>query len=154
MPEAAAPAQLLRYRAEPAAGLFMALTRRCPLSCEHCSTNSTLHSEEVDESTYLDFADTFSAEQRPEMLSLTGGEPLLRPHLVTELARRAHAVGTRVAMITGMFFARKASHARVLDEAIDSVNHITASLDFFHEHRHGLLLARRELWRGDDDSWR
>ena len=40
--------EVLELRPVPGAALFLAVTRRCPLSCAHCSTNSMLSSEEHD----------------------------------------------------------------------------------------------------------
>jgi hypothetical protein len=40
-------AELLSLRAVPAAGVSLALTRKCPLSCAQRATNSTLTSHEA-----------------------------------------------------------------------------------------------------------
>lgn len=37
--------ELLSYRAIPAAGISIGITRKCPLHCAHCSTRSSLDSE-------------------------------------------------------------------------------------------------------------
>jgi pyruvate-formate lyase-activating enzyme len=124
---------LLRLRSRPAAGVFFMLTTRCPLSCPHCSTSSTMSSEESDSTQFLRFVDGFSLEDRPDLVLLTGGEPLLQPGLVTAIARRSHDVGTRVAAITGMFFARARRLPRNIEEALGQVDHLTASIDSFHE---------------------
>jgi pyruvate-formate lyase-activating enzyme len=121
----------------------MTLTRRCPLTCAHCSTNSMLSSEEHDASIFLRFAGTFSPESHPQVLWLTGGEPLLRPGLVEAVAAQAHAAGTLVAMITGGFFARTGRIARPLRRAIDAVDHVIVSLDVFHE----VQVRRTEVFR-------
>lgn len=134
---------LLELRPVPAAGLFMTLTRRCPLTCAHCSTNSMLYSEEHAAEIFLGFADTFTPTSRPEVVWLTGGEPLLRPALVEAITSRAHAAGAVVAMITGAFFARAGRIARPLRRAIDSVDHLVVSQDVFHE----VQVPRREVFR-------
>lgn len=125
--------EIVRLRAVPAAGLFMALTRRCPLSCAHCSTNSQLTSEEHPADPFLRFADSFTPTNHPDVLLLTGGEPLLRPRLVQALADKAHAVGTKVSLISGMFFARQPEVPELIANALAGVDHFTASLDAFHE---------------------
>lgn len=124
---------LLALRPVPAGAVFLALTRRCPLACAHCSTNSLLSSEQHSADLFLRFVDTFTPDNRPEVLLLTGGEPLLRPKLVRELTARAHAVGTKVSLISGMFFARQPTVPAAIDRAIAGVDHFTASLDVFHE---------------------
>jgi MoaA/NifB/PqqE/SkfB family radical SAM enzyme len=72
-------AEVIELRAVPAAGLIIELTRRCPLSCAHCSTDSTLASEEHPSDGLLRLIDSFEAHDRPQVIALTGGEPLLRP---------------------------------------------------------------------------
>src|SRR5215211_2738624 len=109
---------ILALRQVPAAGLYLSLTRRCPLSCAHCSTNSSLVSEEHAASPFLRLVESFTPDCRPEILVLTGGEPLVRPRLVRALTERAHAVGTRVVLASGMFFARQQALSRSLDETI------------------------------------
>src|SRR5262245_21972460 len=113
--------EILSMRQVPAAGLYLSLTRRCPLSCAHCSTNSTLSSEEHAAETFVRLVESFTPACRPEVLVLTGGEPLIRPRLVRDLTERAHAVGTRVVLASGMFFARQPTTPPALDEAIRAV---------------------------------
>jgi pyruvate-formate lyase-activating enzyme len=134
---------ILSLRPVPAAGLFLTLTRRCPLSCAHCSTNSMLSSGEHAADIFVRLVDSFTAENRPDLLLLTGGEPLLRPRLVQSLTERAHAVGARVSLISGMFFARQPEIPPLIARAIDGVDHFTASLDVFHEQQ----VARAAVFR-------
>jgi pyruvate-formate lyase-activating enzyme len=149
-------AEILALRSAPASALFFSLTRRCPLSCSHCSTNSTLQSEEHAGEMFLRFARSFTPKDRPALLLLTGGEALLRPRLVRELTEIAHAVGTKVYLISGMFFARGVRVPRLIDQAISQVDHFAASLDIFHERevsRAAVFAAlHRLLDRGQDVS--
>src|ERR1700712_1959799 len=103
-------AEMLGRRPVPTAGLFLSLTRGCPLTCAPCSTNSMMSSEEHDEQIFRRFVDTFTVEDHPELVWLTGGEPLLRPALVLDLVAACHRVGTRVAIITGLYYARADGH--------------------------------------------
>ena len=140
--------ELLTLRSKPAAGLYLLLTRRCPLLCAHCSTSSTLNSEEVAEDELLSFVNTFTPTSRPEIVFLSGGEPLLRPRLVRKITEKAHACGARVVMITGMFFARQAKIPRLIEQALAEQDHIMTSLDIFHERqvpRADVLRVLREL---------
>jgi pyruvate-formate lyase-activating enzyme len=125
--------EILADRSVLGGGVFLSLTRRCPLSCDHCSTRSELTSEESDAEPYRRFVASFTPEDHPGTLVLTGGEPLLRPSLVRELANTARAAGTRVAIISGMFFARQPRLPPAIDEAIGAVDHLIASLDAFHD---------------------
>jgi pyruvate-formate lyase-activating enzyme len=125
---------VVALRPVPAAVVFMMLTRRCPLSCAHCSTNSMLASEQHNGEIFAEFARSFTAEDHPKIAYLTGGEPLLRPKLVREIATAAHAVGTQTVLISGFYFARP--DGRIPPSLLRSmlaVDHVTVSLDEFHE---------------------
>lgn len=127
-------ADLLARRPVPAAGVFLTLTRRCPLSCAHCSTNSMRDSEEHGAEIFSEFAATFSSEDHPEAVWLTGGEPLLRPDLVEQITRASHAAGAKVVLITGLYFARRDGNvAPRLLRAMLAVDHVIVSQDIFHE---------------------
>src|SRR6185369_532071 len=125
-------AELIRLRTTPAAGLLLALTQRCPLHCVHCSTSSTMDADEYDAAPLRRLISTFTAADRPELIFMSGGEPLLRPGLVAELASGARAAGTRSALLSGMFFARKRMPA-VIRRAISTLDHFSASIDLYHE---------------------
>jgi pyruvate-formate lyase-activating enzyme len=124
---------ILRLRPVPAAAVFLSLTRRCPLTCRHCSTNSLMTSEEHAEELFSGFVDTFTPDSRPELVYMTGGEALLRPRLVEDIAHRAREAGTRSQVLSGMFFARGGRIPPAIRRAIDAVDHFSASLDIFHE---------------------
>jgi pyruvate-formate lyase-activating enzyme len=129
-------AELLARRPVPAAAVFVTLTRRCPLRCRHCSTMSTMAAEQLPAVLLRRFVSSFSPADHPEFLLMTGGEPLLRPRLATELARIARAAGTRSYILTGAFFAR-ADPAKPVPErirtALAAVDHVAVSIDVFHE---------------------
>lgn len=143
---------ILRHRTVPGSAVYLALTRRCPLSCRHCSTNSMLSSEEHGAELFLDFAATFTAEDHPEVVLMSGGEALLRPRLVRDIARRATAVGARSYVASGMYFARTGRIPAPLREAIDAVDHFAASLDVFHEEEVPRAAVLRILRRLADDG--
>ena len=138
---------VLALRPVPAGALFLALTRRCPLSCSHCSTNSMLSSEEHDGDMFLRFVDTFTEEDRPEVILMSGGEALLRPRLVRDLAESARSVGCSSQVLSGMFFARGSRIPRPILEAIESVDHFSASLDSYHERE----VSRAQVFRMLDE---
>lgn len=124
---------LLARRAVPAAGVSIGLTRRCPLSCAHCATSSTAFGDDVAGDVLLRFVATFGREDPPEVVAMSGGEPLLRPHLVREIAERARDFGCRSTVLSGMFFARSGRIPKPIARAIDAVDHFSVSLDVFHE---------------------
>ncbi|MFE1482610.1 radical SAM protein [Streptomyces fimicarius] len=145
-------AELVARRPFPAAGLLIGLTRRCPLRCAHCSTGSDLFTRQEPDGGQLErFVSSFTEENRPDVVMLTGGEPLLLPALAERLSTLARRAGSRTALLSGMFFARSGS-ARAggrfgglsggrrgaaippaILRAIRSVDHFSASLDVHHE---------------------
>jgi hypothetical protein len=102
-------------------------------------------SEEHGAELFLRLVESFTPEDHPRILLLTGGEPLLRPALVRTITELAHAAGTEVMLISGMFFARQRRIPRAIREAIDCVDHFTASLDTFHEQQVGRDAVLRVL---------
>jgi hypothetical protein len=125
-------AELLRLRTVAGAGLLLALTQRCPLSCAHCSTESTASGVQYSGTPLRRMVGTFSPQDRPDVIFMSGGEPLLRPRLVADLATAARAAGTRSALLSGMFFARRGLPAPIR-RAIATLDHLSASIDVFHE---------------------
>lgn len=135
--------ELAALRNKACAGLFLALTRRCPLSCSHCSTESELSSEQHAEDPFVSLIDTFTTESRPAVILMSGGEALLRPDLVVRLAEAARAVGTLSYLLTGMYWAREGRVASgAVERALRSVDHVAMSLDEFHERE----VSRRDVF--------
>ncbi|MGZ4482370.1 MAG: radical SAM protein [Gaiellales bacterium] len=140
--------EALALRTVPGAGVFLSITRRCPLHCAHCSTGSTMRSEQLPAEALRRLVNSFTMDDHPRVVSMTGGEPLLRPALVRELADRAHATGCTVDLLSGMFFAREGRIPPAIRRAIDTLDHFSASLDAFHERevsRTAMLSVLREL---------
>ncbi|MET7334618.1 hypothetical protein [Nonomuraea sp. NPDC005650] len=139
-------AEMAVLRAVPAAGVFLALTRRCPLSCAHCSTESAMSAAEHAERPFRRLVASFTRQERPEFIAMSGGEALLRPRLVRDLADSARLSGTRSYLLSGLFFARD-GHAvpPALRAAISAVDHFAVSLDRFHEREVGRRAAFRVL---------
>lgn len=128
--------EMLRWRAVPLAGLFIVVTAKCPLRCAHCSTESLMSSPDARESQLLAFLQTLGVDGAPKFLLLTGGEPLLQPMRVRQIVSLAHAAGTSVSLLTGLFFAAKGGGVKPppsVEKAIRSLDHLTVSLDTFHE---------------------
>ena len=133
----------LVLRSIPAAGISLALTRRCPLSCAHCATNSTFSSEEAPADMFLRFVDSFTIEDHPEALAISGGEAFLRPALLQDLAERAALVGCRTLALSGMFWAKTKRIPPPIKRAIDALDHFSCSLDVFHERE----VRREDVYR-------
>lgn len=126
--------EIIAARPRPGGGVAVTVTRRCPLSCAHCSFASTTDGTNgPDAADLLRFVRSFAGPHRPEVLLLTGGEPLLRPALVADLAAAARRAGTRSAVLSGAFFARDGHLPRRIRQAIAALDHFSVSIDAFHE---------------------
>ncbi len=135
--------EIMRNRLSHCAGLFLALTRRCPLSCAHCTTASSLASGQYPDGPFRNIVDSFTPGDRPELIYMSGGEALLRADLVRDLAERARESGTRSVVLSGMYFARRHEGLTpALRRAISAVDHFAASLDVFHERE----VSRRDVF--------
>jgi hypothetical protein len=126
-------AELVALRPVPCAGLLLTVTQRCPLRCAHCSSASTMHGSDRDHGSLRRFIGSFTPDDRPDVLMITGGEPLLLPDLVAELAASARAAGTRSAVLTGAFFARDRRMPDRILRAARAVDHFSVSIDVHHE---------------------
>ncbi|KAB8163029.1 radical SAM protein [Streptomyces sp. 3MP-14] len=130
------------------AGLLVTLTERCPLRCAHCSLAATREGRDLDAADLLRFLRTFTPDCRPEVLMLTGGEPLTRPGLVVEAAETAREAGTRTAVLSGGFFAVGGQLPPAVRRVAAAVDHFSLSADAHHERevpRRDLLTALETL---------
>ncbi|MEE4546734.1 radical SAM protein [Streptomyces sp. V4-01] len=100
-------------------------------------------SEQHPEHMFRRFAGTFTADEHPDLVLMSGGEVMLRPELVKDIANTARAVGARSYALSGMFFARKPRIAAPIRAAIDALDHFSASLDVFHEEE----VSRAQVFR-------
>ena len=135
--------ELIDDRFVPAKGVYLAITRRCPLSCAHCSTSSAMDSEEQADEPLISFVSTFTEADRPEYTIVTGGEPLLRPSLIEKFGTLIHNVEAKLVVGTGLFFALDGILNRRVENALRSVDHLIISIDEFHE----VQLPRGNVYR-------
>lgn len=124
---------LMGLRPVAGAGLLVTLTRRCPLSCAHCSTSSSMAAEQIPAGPLRAFFSSITAETAPQVVLFTGGEPLLRPRLVREFAELVKAKGSAPAVLTGGFFARGGVIPDRILATLLHCEHVSFSLDAFHE---------------------
>lgn len=137
-------ADIARLRTVPAAAVYLALTRRCPLSCAHCSTDSSLRSEQYPAEPFRRLVGSFQPGDRPELICLSGGEALLRAGLVRALTTSAQQAGTKTYLLSGMYFARDGRPVpAAVRAAVSRVDHFAASLDAYHERE----VSRRDVFR-------
>lgn len=126
-------AEITARRAVPGAGVFIAITRRCPLHCAHCSTESTMSSPQAEDDYYRQFVASFTPDNHPEVVWFTGGEPMLRHRLVRELAASCRKLSATTALTTGLYFGRRGKIPAHFWPALEEIDFITVSIDTWHE---------------------
>jgi pyruvate-formate lyase-activating enzyme len=140
--------EIVSLRAVPAAALCLGLTQRCPLSCRHCSSSSTLGLADLSEAPFRRIVGSFTEDSHPDLVVMSGGEALLKAGLVRWIGETSRRVGTSTQLMSGMYFARERRIPPAVRRAIDAVDHLSASLDVFHEEevpRSAVLRVLREL---------
>ena len=95
---------------------------------------------------FVRFVDTFTVDDHPELLAISGGEAFLRPALLQDLAERAALVGTKTGALSGMFWAKDRRIPPPIKRAIDALDHFSCSLDVFHERE----VRREDVYRALD----
>ena len=95
---------------------------------------------------FVRFVDTFTVDDHPAVLAISGGEAFLRPALLQELAERAALVGCKTAALSGMFWAKSKRIPPAVKRAIDVLDHFSCSLDVFHERE----VERADVYRALD----
>jgi len=108
--------------------LFLEVTRACNLACLHCGSDCGARdrASRLTPENWFALVDAVSARSDPElMFVVTGGEPLVWPHL-DELGRRIRSRGRRWGLVTNGFALDAARLDRLVAAGLTS---ITVSLD-------------------------
>ena len=138
--------------AELPRGVAVMLTRRCNMSCSHCSVESGPRVKV--EPAEAELVATINAIADAGLMSvqLTGGEPMIREKLVFDLLRLAKSRGLACTMSSNGFWGKKPATAwrkvRALKRA--GLDRITISYDRYHAEFQGpepaLNIARACEW--------
>lgn len=115
---------------------YMAImvSRRCNMSCGHCSVESDPHVKgEPSEAELLDSVRQ-AAAAGVRSLQITGGEPMLREKIVLRLIRECKKLGVSPIMTTNGFWGKSLSGARRKLKALRraGLNALTVSYDRYH----------------------
>lgn len=138
--------------AEPPLAVTLMLTRRCNMSCSHCSVESGPRVRGEPTDAELVATVNSIADAGMKAIQLTGGEPMIRERLVFELLRLAKSRGLSCTMSSNGFWGRKPAAAwrkvRALKRA--GLDRITISYDRYHAEFQGpepaLNIARACEW--------
>lgn len=118
--------------------LILAITRRCPLSCQHCSEWKTLNQRErLTREDLLAITARFEAQGVTQVL-LSGGEPMLRLEDILALCRAARP-GTDYWIATSGHRLDNAAAARLAEAGLTGV---CISMDHFEADRHDAFRGR------------
>ena len=126
--------------------LFWECTTRCNFHCRHCGSDCGMAAREKDMplEDFLGAVDTIPLKHRPKdfCVVLTGGEPLLRPDIVT-IGQELRKKGLLWGMVSNGWVYDDAMHLRLMDAGMGA---ITVSLDG--------LEASHDWMRGVPGSYR
>ncbi|HET7378576.1 MAG TPA: nucleotidyltransferase family protein, partial [Gaiellales bacterium] len=92
--------------------LALMVTRRCNMTCAHCSVESGPHIKVEPSFEVLRDRITAAAESGVHLILLTGGEPMLREKEVLALVRHARRVGLNASVVTNGFWGATVERAR------------------------------------------
>ena len=110
------------------------LTRRCNMTCGHCSVASGPQVQgEPEAAELLDYLRQ-AAAAGVRSVQLTGGEPMLREQVVLQLLRECRRLGLAAAMTTNGFWGSTLSDARRRLKALRraGLGLLTVSYDRYH----------------------
>lgn len=114
------------------------LTEACPLHCSHCIV-STVSPSNKTRTMSLEDAERYASEmprlreRGVEVISFTGGEPLLAPHLLHLLSDAASRAGMSCTVVTACHWATSRATAERTIAEYPQISHWHLSTDLFHE---------------------
>lgn len=114
--------------------LVLMVTRRCNMTCAHCSVESAPGISGEPEEMELFSAVRTAGAAGMKSIQFTGGEPMLRMRLVLRLMREAKKLGMVSAMTTNGFWGRTPPGAHRMMRAMQKVGltALTISYDRYH----------------------
>jgi MoaA/NifB/PqqE/SkfB family radical SAM enzyme len=122
--------------------VLLAITKKCPLSCDHCFEWEALNrAEKLSLADIQSMVAKFQA-RRVTRIQLSGGEPMLRWKDILEVLKSARA-GTDFWILTSGFHVTR-ENARALKDA--GLTGLSISLDHFDPNAHN-------VFRGSSKSW-
>ena len=110
------------------------LTRRCNMTCAHCSVESSPHIKAQPTEEELLQVVRDAARAGAYAIQLTGGEPMMREEIVMRLLAECRALGMVTALTTNAFWGKSPAKAAQKVKALSDggVGRITISYDRFH----------------------
>ena len=137
---------------EPPMALSVMLTRRCNMTCAHCSVQSGPKIRvEPSDAELVDLVHS-AADAGIRVIQITGGEPMLREKLVFEMLKAARKRNIASNLSTNAFWGRNRANAwrKVAALKRAGLGRITISYDRYHAEFQGaepaLNIARADEW--------
>ena len=133
--------------------LFWECTTRCNFHCRHCGSDCSVHSREKDMplEDFLGALDTIPREERARKFSvvLTGGEPLLRPDILT-IGRELRDRGFLWGMVSNGWLYDDAMHLKLMDAGMGAVTVSLDGLEASHDWMRGVPGSYKRAIRAID----
>ena len=114
--------------------MSLMLTRRCNMSCAHCSVESSPHIKGEPTPDELLQAVRAARESGVKSILLTGGEPMLRQPLVLQLLGECQRLGMTTALTSNGFWGKTPQSARDITARLQAagLQLLTLSYDRYH----------------------
>lgn len=114
--------------------IALMLTRRCNMTCAHCSVESSPHIKTQPSDDELVQVVRDAAQSGAFAVQLTGGEPMLREALVMRLLDECRTLGMGATLTTNAFWGKSPEAAARKIKALSDagVGRLTISYDRFH----------------------
>ena len=122
--------------------IFFAITRKCPLKCEHCFEWDNLNKKESLELNQLKAVLKKFQQDGISQFHLSGGEPMVRSKDLLELIQTADKISEFYVLTSGFNFT--AANAKALRQA--GLTGVVISLDHYDKEKHN-------AFRGSKDSY-
>lgn len=115
--------------------LAFSITNQCPLKCDHCVVDAS-SVKEIDEMPIDKFKDLVlqlsDLKGIVEQISITGGEPFVKPEKIKFLSDHACKNGIKVGVVTSAFWARTPEIAQATVDEFSNLYAYAISTDVYH----------------------
>lgn len=109
------------------------VTRKCPLTCQHCTVAASPHrSEEFAEDDLLQLVEALGRDPDVRLVVLSGGEPFLKLARLQRLIERATDNRLLVDVVTSAHWADSAGRAAETLDRLPSFTNLSISADRWH----------------------
>jgi MoaA/NifB/PqqE/SkfB family radical SAM enzyme len=113
--------------------LAISITNKCALKCKHCISNSTMHELDMPDNILSGIAGELKyLNDKVKLITITGGEPFLRPESIYTISNAAHNTGIKTAVISSAYWAMLFQDAKNIIKKFGNIDIFCFSTDAYH----------------------